>query len=358
MLKTILTLFLFLLMLTVIICLHEAGHLWAAKKFNVYCYEYSFGMGPRLWHWQKGETVYSIRALPIGGFVVMAGEKEGDDAYPDVTVPAGRRLIEQKTWKRIVIMLAGISMNFLLAYVIFCGLTLYSGKYAETPKAIIQEVMPASAADKAGLQADDRIVRITFADGYEKKINTFSELSYALMEAESDTITLQVQRHAQTIDLPVVLEKDAASDAWKLGIRGPQVEIKSVNLLNCWKYGGLEMLDMTKTMLGTLRRLFHGSGFQQLSGPIGIYKATQETVRLGIVPYIYMIGLLSLNIGIFNLLPLPVLDGGQVVVTLAEHLYGKPMNTKLKTILMVGTWVLLLGLMAAVTWNDVTRMWH
>lgn len=358
MLKTILTLILFLLMLTVIICLHEAGHLWAAKKFHVYCYEYSFGMGPALWQHQKGETIYSIRALPIGGFVAMAGEKEGDEAYPDVTIPSGRRLVEQKTWKRIVIMLAGIFMNFVLAYVIFCGLTLYNGKYAQDPKAVIQEVLPSSPADKAGLRANDEIVKITFADGYTRKIRTFSDLSYALLESESDTVTLRVQRDGEMMDLPVVLEKEQMDDGWKLGIRGPQAEIKAINLLNCWKYGGVEMLRMTKTMFGTLRRLFHGSGFKQLSGPVGIYKATQETVAMGVVPYIFMIGLLSLNIGIFNLLPLPVLDGGQVVLTLAEHLYGKPLNAKFKTIIMAGTWVLLLGLMVAVTWNDVVRMLH
>ena len=356
MLRTILTILLFLLMLTVIICLHEAGHLLAAKKFGVYCYEYSFGMGPVLRQWQKGETLYSIRALPIGGFVAMAGETEGDEAYPNVAVPDGRRLTQQKTWKRIVIMLAGIFMNFVLAYVIFCGLSLYSGRFAEPQKPIIQEVLPASSAARAGLQTQDEIIKITFADGYSKKIRTFSEISYALLESESDAITVTVKRNVETVDLPVTLTKDEETGTWRLGIRGPQIEVKSVNLLNCWKYGGLELTDMTRTMLSTLKRLLHGSGFKQLSGPVGIYRATQETVSLGLVSYIYMIGLLSLNVGIFNLLPLPVLDGGQVVLTLAEHLYGKPLNARFKTIIMIGTWILLLGLMVAVTWNDVLRL--
>lgn len=113
------TIIYFLLLLSIIICIHELGHLLAAKLFGVYCYEYSFGMGPALLQKKGKETIYSIRALPIGGFVSMAGEPDGDEAYPDVVVPEGRRLTEIARWKRIIVMLAGVTMNFLLALFLF-----------------------------------------------------------------------------------------------------------------------------------------------------------------------------------------------------------------------------------------------
>ena len=122
------TIIYFLLLLSAIILIHEAGHLVAAKLFGVYCYEFSFGMGPVLLKHKGKETQYSLRALPVGGFVAMAGETDGDEAYPDVEVPAGRRLTEKKPWQKIIIMLAGVFMNFVLAFMIFLSLPLNSLK--------------------------------------------------------------------------------------------------------------------------------------------------------------------------------------------------------------------------------------
>ena len=117
------TIIYFLLLLSAIILIHEAGHLVAAKLFGVYCYEFSFGMGPVLLKHKGKETQYSLRALPVGGFVAMAGETDGDEAYPDVEVPAGRRLTEKKPWQKIIIMLAGIRYNRFRGYItcfLFC----------------------------------------------------------------------------------------------------------------------------------------------------------------------------------------------------------------------------------------------
>ena len=125
------TIIYFLLLLSVIITIHEAGHLLAAKKFNVYCYEFSFGMGPLLWHKKTKETQYSIRAIPIGGYVSMAGEADGDEMYPDIEVEDSRRLINKPWWQKIIIMLAGVFMNFLLAWVIFSLIILSAGAFAD-----------------------------------------------------------------------------------------------------------------------------------------------------------------------------------------------------------------------------------
>ncbi len=354
--NTFVILILFLLMLSVIICIHEWGHLRVAKHFGVYCFEYSFGMGPVLHQWKKGETVYSLRALPVGGFVSMAGEEDGDAAYPDVTVPEGRRLTDQAPWKRILIMLAGIFMNFVLAYLIFTGLVLYSGTYVSSPRAEIAAVVADSPAESAGLKAGDVIEKITFSDGYSVSPKTFTDLQYALAADDSFPITFKVSRDGADVEVAVTPVYDEEAGGYRIGIQGPQAAVHDVNILNCWKYGASEMVDLTRAMFQSIGRLFTRGGMKQLSGPVGIYSATEQSVSYGAVGYLVLIAELSLNVGIFNLFPLPVLDGGQVLFTIAEWISGHPVNQKVKMAMMLATWALLIVLMIAVTWNDIGRL--
>ena len=145
-----LTFIMFILLFTVLIMVHEAGHLIAAKKFGVYCYEFSFGMGPLLFSKKFKETQYSIRALPIGGYVAMAGEEGDDEVYPGVQVPEGRRITDQVWWKRAIIQLAGIFNNILLAYFIFCMVVLAAGGISTSPEPVVDSVIAGSAAEAAG----------------------------------------------------------------------------------------------------------------------------------------------------------------------------------------------------------------
>ena len=148
------TIIYFLILLSVIICIHEAGHLLAAKLFNVYCYEFSFGMGPALFKKQGKETLYAIRLIPMGGFVAMAGENS-EEAYPEIEVPDDRRLYNKPVWQRIIILLAGVFMNFLLCFVILSMVYLWAGAFSESPEARIVKVMDNSPAERAGLQEGD-----------------------------------------------------------------------------------------------------------------------------------------------------------------------------------------------------------
>ena len=350
------TIIYFLLLLSIIICIHELGHLLAAKLFGVYCYEYSFGMGPALLQKKGKETIYSIRALPIGGFVSMAGEPDGDEAYPDVVVPEGRRLTEIARWKRIIVMLAGVTMNFLLALFLFSMIFLANGSYTESPKAIVNEVVANSPAERAGFKPGDVIKEVSLEDGTSFQPDTFMDMTLFFLEYEGGTENYVVERDGQRIHLSVVPEYDAEQQRYMIGIVGGESTVTKVNFLNCWKYGLMEMGSITKLMITTLLRLFRGKGLEQLSGPVGIYNATSEYASLGIIAYLFLIAQLSLNVGIFNLLPLPVLDGGQVVITLAEGLIGHPINQKVKLALMGACWVLLIGLMLFVTWNDIARL--
>ena len=159
------TALLFIVLLSIIVTIHEFGHFLVAKAFGVYCFEFSIGMGPAIFTRKGKETQFSIRALPIGGYVAMAGETEGDEAYPNVKVPEGRRITDQKPWKKICIMLAGVAMNFLLAWVIFSMFLLHTGTFTKSSEPVIATVLENSPAEQAGLQAGDRIIKVVKEDG-------------------------------------------------------------------------------------------------------------------------------------------------------------------------------------------------
>lgn len=349
------TIIYFLLLLSVIITIHEAGHLLAAKKFNVYCYEFSFGMGPLLWHKKTKETQYSIRAIPIGGYVSMAGETDGDEMYPDVEVPDDRRLINRPWWQRIIILLAGVTMNFLLAWLIFSLVILAQGAFAESPPAIVGSVRENSPAEAAGFQPGDVILEISKEDGSSVKPKTFMDMQTFFMD-DTETVTYTVKRGEEVLQLEVVPAYSEEDGTYLIGISSGDVVVHEVNLLNCWYYGGKEMGEITALMIRTIRNLFRGIGLNQLSGPVGIYQATETYAAMGLMSLLFLMAELSLNIGIFNLLPLPVLDGGQVVLTLAEVITGKKINDKFKMGLFAVCWIALIALMLFATWNDISRL--
>lgn len=350
------TIIYFLLLLSAIILIHEAGHLVAAKLFGVYCYEFSFGMGPVLLKHKGKETQYSLRALPVGGFVAMAGETDGDEAYPDVEVPVGRRLTEKKPWQKIIIMLAGVFMNFVLAFMIFSLVILHNGTFASSPKAVVSTVVENSPAEKAGFQSGDKILEITKKDGSSIKPETFMDMQ-AFSSGYADEETYKIDRDGEILSITLTPEYSEEQDAYLIGITGERSEYVDVNILNCWKFGLEEMGAITKLMIVTIAGLiFHGAGMSQLSGPVGIYQATETYASMGLSAFLLLIAQLSLNVGIFNLLPLPVLDGGQVVITLLEWITNRKFSTKIKTAIMIACWVLLIGLMVFVTWNDIARL--
>lgn len=356
MVSVLINILLFLILLSVIIVIHEWGHLMAAKHFGVYCYEFSFGMGPLLFHKQKKETQYSIRAIPVGGFVAMAGESDGDAAYPDVQVPEGTRLTDKKAWQKIIIMLAGVFMNFVLAWVIFSLVLLSQGGIYMSPRSEVASVVEGSPAEVAGFQDGDVVTKITkVEDGVSADVSTYLEMQ-SFANGYSGEMIYTVERGEEVIEITVTPEYNEEEGSYLIGITGPSGETVEVTFLNCWYYGGYEMVTITKLLFQVLGSLFHGSGVDQLSGPVGIYEATSTYASMGLASYMFLIAELSLNVGIMNLLPLPVLDGGQVVITIVEAIAHRPLSSKVKTGIMVACWVLLIGLMLFVTWNDITRI--
>jgi regulator of sigma E protease len=350
------TILYFLILLSLIIIIHELGHLIAAKMFGVYCYEFSIGMGPAIYKHKGKETQFSIRAIPMGGYVAMAGETDGDEAYPGVSVPEGRRITEIAPWKKIIIMLAGVFNNFVLAFLIFSFVILANGGIRLSPPAVVDSVLADSPAEKAGFEAGDVIKRIVKEDGSSVEPENYIDMQN-FSAGYDGTETYTVERNGQELKIEVTPEYNEESGTYLIGIQGPDAEIATVNLGNCWYYGLYEMGMIVRLMFTTLAGLiFHGSGLNSLSGPVGIYQAAGTYASMGFASFMFLVAELSLNVGIFNLLPLPVLDGGQVVITIIEWIAHRSLNTKVKTVIMLACWVLLIGLMVFVTWNDISRL--
>ena len=340
----------FILVLGVIVLIHEIGHLITAKLFNVYCKEFAIGMGPKIWSRKFGETEYSVRALPLGGFVAMAGEEGVDN-----DVPYERSILGIKPWKRMIVMLAGITMNFVLAFVIFVGIYAYQGQAVEAPKPIIVGTVENSPAEAAGFLANDLILKLTFSDGTSVEPKDFYEI-ITYIQMYTDSTTYLVNRDGQELSITVSPQFIEDENRYFLGLEMPAATRVKISFLESFKYGAIEVSNTVKSMVFTLTRLIRGIGLNAISGPIGIYQVTATQASYGLLNILYLMGLLSINVAIFNLLPLPILDGGRVVLTIYEMIFKKPMSKKVEQALMVASIGLLLLLMAFVTLQDILRL--
>lgn len=354
------TLILFILMLSVIVIIHEGGHFLAAKAFGVYCHEFSIGMGPKIFSKKGKETTYSVRALPLGGFVAMAGDNENElETKVDVEVPANRTLTGIAPIKRIVIMSAGIIMNLILAFIIMSMVFLSVGQTVEYGEAIVDSITVDSPAYKAEIKQGDKILKVTMDNGYSKSIDDYGELSdFLSLYDGSGNITLKVLRNNEKIDIKLKPQYSEEYGRYLIGVSFKEYEIVDVNLSNCFKYGFNYLLEMTSLIFITLAGLFRGTGLINLSGPIGVYEVTSEAVSYGFTTYLSLIATISLNIGIFNALPLPVFDGGRIVLTLVEMIRKKPLDKKLEQVVMSISVIIVLMLFVFTTFKDIFNLFN
>lgn len=356
---SIITLLLFIIMLTAIISIHEFGHYIACKIFGVYVTEYSIGMGKELYQRKGKETTFSIRMLPIGGYCAMVENNENSpesDLDIDVsTIPFERTIDGIARWKRLIIQIAGIVMNFILALLIVSMTYLSIGQAAKSPLPIIATVSENSPAQNAGLLPEDKIVKIELDNGYSIKPNKFGDVSDFLLLYENGEIHLTIDRNGETKNINVTPDYNNETESYIMGITSHEYSIEKVNFFNSFSYGLDYLVTMTKLIFTTLIGLFRGVGLNNLSGPVGIYNATSEAVSLGIESYILLIGVLSLNIGIFNLLPIPALDGGRMVLTIIEMIVRRPIPKKFESIIMTLSVFLFIMLLVFATYQDLLK---
>lgn len=346
----------FLLMLSVIIMIHETGHFLAARAFGVHCHEFSFGMGPVLWQKQGKNTLFSIRAFPIGGYVSMAGETGEADDDPDFwlnKVPDNEKLNNKPAWQQIIIMSAGVIMNFLLAWLLFSGIIQAQGQVGEEALPVVYQVVDNTPAAKAGLVSGDRILKVTAEDGSTLEPETQSEVS-EFMQYNPGVSTFEILRGDETFTVKMQPELDEESQVYLLGFTA-EGRVRKVNFFEAYIEGFKTMIEDTKMIFRSLGALLQGKGLDSLSGPVGIYKVTGQVVSYGLLPYLSLCALISLNIGIFNLIPIPALDGGRILITLLERIFRRKIPMKIVEGIIMASFVALFALLIFSTYNDILR---
>ena len=356
--QTIINIVVFFIILGAIVLIHELGHFLTAKLFGVYCAEFSIGMGPKLFSKKKGETEYQIRALPIGGYVAMAGEADQEDNEIMKDVPYERTLKGIKTWKKCVIMLAGVFMNFVLALVLLIGI--YSFVEVQTNTSEIGSVVKDKGAALAGIEAGDVINKITI-NNEEHIIASFSDIQEVLdnenLQLDTDTVTMKVglTRNKHYLEKEVTAKYNNETKSYVMGITAAT---KQLTFAEAIRQGINQFIEYALLIFTTLGKLITDMTHtvSQLSGPVGIYTVTAQVTQTGsISTLLSLTALLSTNIGMFNLLPIPGLDGSQVLFALVEKVIRREIPTRIKYALQMAGLILVFGLMIFVTVNDIGK---
>ena len=350
--NTIVSLLILIIILGVIVSIHEFGHFITAKKSGVYVYEFSIGFGPRLFKFTRKNDVteYSIRAIPLGGYVSMAGEINAQE--DDKKVKKDERLCNKPFGIKMLVILAGIINNFILAILILFFMGLIYGSPETRP--IVYSVDENGPAYNAGLQKDDIITKFN-----DKKITYLEDISLELALLKSDDeISLEYKRNGEVLKTtvkPIKYKNEYDEEGFKIGVSTGGERQKG--LIPAIKYTYNKFISLIKMMNKTIVYLFNGKAkLNQLSGPVGIYSVVDKAKNYGIENILYLVALLSINVGVVNLIPVPVFDGGRAVLMIAEKIKGKKLNEKVEVTLDYIGLALMIALMIYVTINDIIRI--
>ena len=309
---------------------HELGHFTVAKAVGVRVNEFAFGMGPAIFQRQKGETLYSIRLIPIGGYCAMEGENEESES--------SRAFNNKPVWAKISVLLAGSAMNVLIAIL---AMTLVMG-YIGTATTTIDEVQTGTPAYEAGLLSEDKVLSVNGTP-----IEKWNDIAAAIGSGE-DRLSITVERNGEEETFEMTPEK-TEDGRYIIGVTSKV----SHNALTAVSNGAKGTWSMTKGMFSALAQLVSGEvSTDELSGPVGIVSLVSETKNYGMIYFGYLVALISLNLALMNMLPLPALDGGRIIFVIT----GKMISDNLEGKIHGAGMILLFGFMIFVTWNDITRL--
>lgn len=410
----------FIIIFGALVFFHELGHFLFAKRAGILVREFAIGMGPKILGITKGETIYTVRLLPIGGYVRMAGEdmdtvqlqaghrigillnKEGlaekiimnqKTMYPDILfleveeadlekemyikgydeedkfvrievardavieengketilAPYDRQFDSKSVGHRFMTIFAGPFFNFILAFFIFTAIGLMQGVPTNEP--VISEVTEDSPAEEAGMQDGDLITEI---EG--EPIASWNDLVESVQGNAGNALDFEVVRGEETIDLTITPELSEQTEE-EVGVIGVLYQSPvEKDFFGSFVYGAEQTVFWFKEIFRLLGMLVTGQfTIDALSGPVGIYKTTEEVAKYGIFTLMSWAGMLSINLGIMNLLPLPALDGGRLMFFIVEALRGKPVDRQKEGMVHFVGIMLLMLLMIVVTWNDIQR---
>lgn len=337
------------------VMIHEFGHYIVAKWIGVKVIEFSFGFGPKIVGYKGKETLYSLRAVPLGGFVKLYGMDPEVDANGKAVVASShdaRSFMNKPVWQRMAAIAAGPIMNFVLAVILFVGVFAYLGIPSQGNSNLIGSLVNGKPAAVAGIQAGDRIVAVN-----QESTPDWTRLTEVIHAKPDQVLTLTIERanEKQPQTLSVKTEKDAQTGYGMIGI-APEVTYVHASIIQSTRFGLERSVDFTKLIIVTLVQMVTGKIPAEVGGPVMIAQAIGEGAHQGLSNLLGLTGVLSIQLGIINLFPIPALDGSRLIFLLIEGLRGKPLNPEKENMIHLVGFVLLMVLMLAVTYKDVLRL--
>lgn len=354
------TLIIFLITLSILVLVHEFGHFLMAKKMGVKVEEFGIGLPPRLFGIKKGETLYSVNLLPIGGFVKLYGEEYDELDHKNKTKQnKNRTFVNKKPWQKTLIVLGGVIGNFLLGWFIFSYLVT-QGVPVPTNKVVVETVTKNSPAFASGLQEKDIIKKIIYSD---KTIDLTS--STTLIEetkrSAGKNMSLLVQRGESELTINLVPRLNPPKGEGPLGVSVTSFVEKKYPWYTAPFYGLIEAFSITSKIASELgKMLFNFITFHKqnvdVAGPIGIANLAGQAIKFGRNAFLEFLALLSLNLAIINILPFPALDGGRLVFVLYEGITKKKPNKNFEKYTNLIGFIMLLSLAALITVSDIIKL--
>ena len=415
----------FLFVFSIIVIIHEFGHYYFAKKAGILVREFAIGMGPKIFQVRKGETVYTLRLLPIGGYVRMAGHDEDEqeikpvmmisieldkenvvqkinfdehliiensvpfqieeadlhrtmtlsgyfvnseekvnlmvskqatiiesDGTEVVVAPIERQFNSASLWNRIKTNAAGPMNNFILSIIIFIIVGLMQGGVPSNDP-VIGQVSDQSSAQEAGLQTSDKIISI---DGVD--IHSWDEMTSIVRSSADKTLSMTIQRNGDTKNVSITPKSVEGQNGSKIGQLGVTRTLDN-SIFSILGYGFSQTISVIVLVLSALGSIFtKGFNLNQLGGPVAIYSLTSQVAKNGFIDLLSFMGMISANLGVMNLLPIPALDGGKLVLNFIEGIRKKPLDPEKEGYLTIAGAIFLFALMLLVTWNDIMKLFN
>lgn len=324
-----------------VIFIHELGHFCAAKYSGITVHEFALGMGPTIFKWKRKETTYALRLFPIGGFVSMEGEdEESENAGSFTRAPIGNRIL---------VVIAGAVMNLVLGFLVLIVLVCMGDSITSRT---VAEFYPDAATQASGLAVNDKILAVN-----GRRCFTANDIFYEFARTQKGTADFTVLRNGEQIELPGVTfdtyEEDGQTqlvlDFKVFGVKKTVSNVLQASFNWMLSLGRMILLSLTDLVTGRIP-------VNNLSGPVGIVTAIGQASGMGLYELLTLLALITINLGIFNVLPLPALDGGRLVFLLIEAVRRKPIKQKYEIAVNAAGFVFLIGLMLFATFNDVTRL--
>lgn len=356
----IITILAFIIVLSILVLIHELGHFLVAKKLGIKVEEFGFGFPPRLFGVKKGETLYSINLLPVGGFVKLYGEDAAGGGSlkgkHEEAKDKKRAFYARPIWQRLSVVVAGVVMNFILAVVIISYLFGSNGVALPTQHIKITEVLPNSPAVSAGIQVGDEVISVNGVP-----IRSTDEFVKEIKKTLDSEVSIVTRKNGVEETVKLTPRKNYPKGEGPVGVGITNIEIKKYPWYQAPFFGTLEALRFSWMIISGLGDmifgfLFEGTKPEGVAGPVGVAQLTGQAVTYGVTATLWLTALLSINLAVLNILPIPALDGGRLFFILIELVTRKKVNPKYEGYAHAAGIAVLLSLMLLITVFDVMRL--